>query len=363
MTAQPNNAANGHDAEAALLGAVLLDPHAFPRIAGALTAEDFADPRHRTLFAAIAGTATNDTPADAVTVAADLERRGQLEGAGGREYVAGLVAASVGAANIEAYARIVRESADHRRFVALMQRSAADAAREPDLAAFVETHMRAVAEFGAAPRRAETWPAPLDLAALLAIEPSPPRMLVNDWLPCGYATLLAGHGGAGKSTVALHLAVCLATGRGWWGLRTERRRVLYASCEDRADVLHWRLSRILAHEGIAAGQLDGLRIVDLVGLDAVLYRRTSWIGSTTTAVYAELERLMAEQRADVLIVDGVADTFGANENDRGDVKGFVNTSRAARRHRGCRAARASHGEARRREWRDPRGLFRLDELA
>src|SRR5690242_16561199 len=54
-------------------------------------------------------------------------------------------------------------------------------------------------------------PSPLDLEALAERNPEPPKFIVADWLPCGYATLLAGHGGVGKSGIALHLAVCIAS--------------------------------------------------------------------------------------------------------------------------------------------------------
>ncbi len=73
-------------------------------------------------------------------------------------------------------------------------------------------------------------------------------MIIPDWLPCGYATL-AGHGGAGKSYIALYLAFCMAAGRDFFGVELDQRRVLYLSCEDRSDVLHWRLGAHLPAHG------------------------------------------------------------------------------------------------------------------
>src|SRR5262245_3827300 len=67
---------------------------------------------------------------------------------------------------------------------------------------------------------------PIDLAALALREPQPPHFIVDGWLPAGYATLLAGHGGVGKSAIALMLAVSIALGRSFAGLAVERRRVL-----------------------------------------------------------------------------------------------------------------------------------------
>jgi len=149
-------------------------------------------------------------------------------------------------------------------------------------------------------------------------------MLIDDWLPAGYATLLAGHGGAGKSSIALRLAVCMALGRPFFGMPVAKRNVLYLSCEDRRDVLHWRLSRICNHIGIdmAALQEHGsLDLIDLVGVDSVLWESTSQ-GAGPVGAYYHLVRAM--DGVEVLLVDGVADVFAGNENARGDVKRFIN---------------------------------------
>src|SRR5437762_14358171 len=101
----------------------------------------------------------------------------------------------------------------------------------------------------------EGWPAPLNLRALAERQPQPPRFVLADWLPIGYATLLAGHGGVGKSAIGLHLAVCVAAGLPFFGISTERRRVLYLSCEDRESILHWRLANICAWLGLNLAEL------------------------------------------------------------------------------------------------------------
>ena len=46
----------------------------------------------------------------------------------------------------------------------------------------------------------EGWPAPLNLRALAERQPQPPRFVLADWLPIGYATLLAGPTGTPAST-------------------------------------------------------------------------------------------------------------------------------------------------------------------
>ena len=170
------------------------------------------------------------------------------------------------------------------------------------------------------------WPEPLDLEALAERTPERPQFILPDWLPAGYATLLAGHGGAGKSAIAMHLAVCIAQGSGFFGLPCERRRVLYLSCEDRESLVHWRLAAIAAYRGADLAALRGwLDIIDLVGHNTILWNRDPKTGETATLAFFELQERMATQQTQVLIIDGISDAFGGNENARAEVKAFVNT--------------------------------------
>lgn len=100
------------DAEQALLGAILLDPRAWGR--AAVEADDFYRAEHRLIFAAMAAVVPRGMP-DAVTVANELRQRGQLEAAGGVEYLAQLYGEVSSAANIQAYARIVIEKRTERK--------------------------------------------------------------------------------------------------------------------------------------------------------------------------------------------------------------------------------------------------------
>ncbi len=170
------------------------------------------------------------------------------------------------------------------------------------------------------------WPENIDLKELDQHAPQSPQFIMPDWLPCGYATMIAGHGGVGKSGISLHLAVCIALGRPFFGIPTKQCRVFYLSCEDRTNILHWRLKHICAYEGISITDLDGkLEIVDLVGHDSILYAHDPRTGETRTAAYQTVSERVRALGTDVLIVDGISDAFGGNENSKVEVKQFVNS--------------------------------------
>ena len=188
------------------------------------------------------------------------------------------------------------------------------------------------AQDGAESRRAakpvastSAWPPALDLEALSEKEPHPPRSIMEG-LPIGYPTGSFGHGGAGKSQIELFRAVCIAAGRPCWGLNVERRRVMFLSCEDRADVLHWRLTRICRYLGITLANLHGwLEAIDLVGRDSLLFATDPRTGNSLTAAYGILAERIHQSGIEVLFADGISDTYGDSEIARGPVKRFINS--------------------------------------
>ena len=97
------------EAEQSLLGGLMLDHQSWDKIADIVSESDFYRKDHRLIFAAIANLAEDANPCDVVTVSEWLDKNGQLEAAGGLEYVASLANETPGAANARSYARILRE--------------------------------------------------------------------------------------------------------------------------------------------------------------------------------------------------------------------------------------------------------------
>jgi replicative DNA helicase len=105
------------EAEQSLLGGLMLDQRAWDQIADLVTSDDLYRADHRLIFTTIADLVERNQPPDAVTVSEHLQRLGQLESAGGLPYLARLVQDTPSAANIRAYARIVRDHSLLRRLI------------------------------------------------------------------------------------------------------------------------------------------------------------------------------------------------------------------------------------------------------
>ncbi len=97
------------EAEQSLLGGLMLDHQSWDKIADVISEPDFYRKDHRLIFAAIASLAEEANPCDVVTVSECLDNRGELESAGGLEYLASLANETPGAANARSYAKILRE--------------------------------------------------------------------------------------------------------------------------------------------------------------------------------------------------------------------------------------------------------------
>jgi replicative DNA helicase len=105
------------EAEQAVLGGLMLDNSTWDTVADRLKSEDFYRRDHQLIFAAIAELAGRSEPSDAVTLAEFLERRSQAAETGGLVYLATLARDTPSAANIRAYADIVRERAQLRALI------------------------------------------------------------------------------------------------------------------------------------------------------------------------------------------------------------------------------------------------------
>ena len=104
-------------AEQSVLGGMMLSKDAIADVVEAVRGTDFYRPAHEMVFDAVIDLYGRGEPADAVTVADELTKRGQLSRIGGAAYLHTLISSVPTAANAGYYARIVRERAVLRRLV------------------------------------------------------------------------------------------------------------------------------------------------------------------------------------------------------------------------------------------------------
>ena len=105
------------DAEKSVLGAMLSSKDAIADVVEEIKGVDFYRPGHELIFNTITDLYGRGDPADTVTTADELDRRGELERAGGRLYLAELLTNVTVTANAAYYAKIVAEKAVLRRLV------------------------------------------------------------------------------------------------------------------------------------------------------------------------------------------------------------------------------------------------------
>jgi replicative DNA helicase len=105
------------DAETSVLGAILLDQAAITRVLDFLHPEDFYRENNGHVYRAAQNLFREGEPIDNVTLAAELEKLGVLERVGGRAQLALLQESVPTAANVEYYARIVKDRAYKRRLI------------------------------------------------------------------------------------------------------------------------------------------------------------------------------------------------------------------------------------------------------
>ncbi|MFJ9345140.1 replicative DNA helicase [Streptomyces sp. NPDC101237] len=105
------------DAEQSALGGMLLSKDAIADVVEILKGHDFYKPAHETIYQAILDVYAKGEPADPITIAAELTKRGEINKVGGASYLHTLVQMVPTAANAEYYAEIVHERAVLRRLV------------------------------------------------------------------------------------------------------------------------------------------------------------------------------------------------------------------------------------------------------
>lgn len=171
----------------------------------------------------------------------------------------------------------------------------------------------------------ETFPL-ADLSAWASTPPEPKRFLMSGFLPEREVTLFTGAGGTNKSTFGLQLCACAAAGLPMLGVPVAACPSLYITAEDDDQENHWRLTKIARTLGTSLERLKGrLGVVSLRGrLNNELATFDAEGRIHVEQAYRTLRVTLEKTGARLLVLDNVGHLFVGNENDRGQVTGFVN---------------------------------------
>jgi RecA-family ATPase len=152
----------------------------------------------------------------------------------------------------------------------------------------------------------------------------PPRLwIVPQWIPYGVVTGLYGDGGVGKSLMAQQLQTGTALGSVWLGLPVEGVASLGVYCEDDEKELWRRQCDINADYGVDHGALGSMHWMLRLGEDNLLMTfARNGVGQLTT-FHRHVVEAARDLKARLVVIDTAADTFGGNENDRNQVRQFV----------------------------------------
>jgi replicative DNA helicase len=309
---------HNREAEEALIGAVLINPEAYYDVAQFIRPNDFYIHRHRWIWDCFIRLNERRTPIDLLTVGDELEDMGHLSEVGGPAYLSALVNNVPSVLNIEAYGRIVEESAIRRRMIEAANQIAKSAFQE-DVTIETAIDQAEQAVFGVSENRAQR-----DLKSIQSVLSSyfdtitdlaqrdedmlgvPTAFIDLDRLLGGLQPsdllIIAGRPGSGKTSFMMSVARNAAI--------NARKHIAVFSMEMSNEQL---VQRLIAQEtGINAqrlrlGQLQDnewdlfAQAVETFSGTRIFLDDTPAI--TATQMRAKCRRLHAEHRLDLIVVD------------------------------------------------------------
>ncbi len=325
------------EAEEGVLGSIIIDPEAVVQVADFLRPEDFYRDAHRAIYQAVLDLYRERSPADAITLCDELQRRGRLEEVGGSAYVSSLVNAVPTSANVEYYARIVERASIMRRLIHAAGQMAALAYNESDANVALDKAEQLIFSISQRYNRSDFD----DLRTLLEDYYEKLDKLHEQrgsliGLPTGFRELdkitgglqksdlivLAARPGAGKSAFALSLAHNIAKPKeaskekyrvAFFALEMSKEQLMHRLMAMETGIDQQRLRTGFIHDdewpkiGTAIGQLSQFEIYidDTAGISSMELR-------------SKARRLDAERGIDLVIVDYLqlmqGHAGGRNEN-------------------------------------------------
>jgi len=309
---------HSEDAEASVLGALLLDKDAVISVAEFLDGLHFYDDRHKEIYECILNLFEQRIPVDVLTVSETLKKRKSLKKVGGPAYLAELVNRVPTAAHVEHYGKIVRDLATKRSLMIaaskLMELSVDDSLAASELLDKAESEV-----FSLTQKHLTQAFTPVKAALADSFDRLDELHKQDTGLrgvPSGFADLdnllagmqrsnlliLAARPGVGKSTMALNIAQFMATVHkrpvGIFSLEMSREELVDRLLVAQADIDAWKLK---------TGKLSEEDFTALSNAMGELAESPIYIDDTPALSILEMRtkarRLQVEHGIDLLIVD------------------------------------------------------------
>ena len=104
------------EAERAVLGGLMLETERFDTVIQVINENDFQGKDHQIIFQSMSELIEDNKPLDPITVSEQLDNKNSLNKVGGKNYLIELATSTPTAANLEAYAEIIRQRSISRKF-------------------------------------------------------------------------------------------------------------------------------------------------------------------------------------------------------------------------------------------------------
>jgi hypothetical protein len=332
------------EAEQSVLGGLMLAPQRLEEVQAVLSESDFYRRDHRLTFRGMVELIGKNKPVDAVTLGEWFEASQLIEQVGGAVYLGEIQGSTPGAANLLAYAEIVRQKSLLRRAIELGT-EIVNAGFQPEGRDAHQVLAEAQAGVDQLAVSAQTDDSLRPIPLLSEVrKPTPPRYVVDPYLPRGEVTLLASHGGAGKTTLAEIIACHVACGRWVFGKRVEAEKVAFVSFEDDGEKVAYKISKIVERYDLDHSLIrQNLRVFDWSEGDTALATEESVDGIrrlVATALWSRFKQ--ATKGCGLLIADNASEAFDGDEINRRQVKRFMGMFREVARKRDAAALVLAH---------------------
>ena len=304
------------EAEAAVLGSMILDPACIGQIVQSIKAEVFYRPEHQTIYEGLVALFEKNSKVDLILLRDELKRLNKLKPVGGVDYLVEIVESVPSAANVEYYTEIVKEKSMRRELVRVRREILEEAYSESgDVGEKLDTAEKKI--FAVTEKKITGSAVPLKNLLSEVFENIEARKGIHvTGLPTGYyeldnmlcglqkgeMTIVAGRPSMGKTSFALNIAEHI-------GADNNIPLVIFSL----EMSTHQLVERFLCSRGhfdsqdVRKGKLDTEQLAELTAVGSELFEKPIFVddspGLTPLMIRAKCRRLKSQHDIQCVLID------------------------------------------------------------